>query len=169
MPLGGGSSWAHTHDSYFLLRADGSRWGILSTSVQRTDAQLYLERCAVFALETASIERDAAVAWTYHHPGLPQGYLRRRWRPETPAAELVPHPEIGDGPVEARLESTLGAITVTDGEGVARVHLRLGAADPAWPADAPRIELLRSGQPVVALCLPIGPNARVEWHATSMP
>lgn len=172
MPLGGGSSWAHTHDSYFLLRADGTRWGILSTSVRRTDARLYLERCAVFALEAASTERDAAasaVAWTYHHPALPQGYLRRRWRADTPAAELVPHPEIVDRVVLARVEATLGAVTVTDGDGVARVHIKLGSADPAWLADAPRIELVSGGQPVVALCLPISPTARVEWHATSMP
>ena len=172
MPLGGGSSWAHTHDSYFLLRADGTRWGILSASVQRTDAQLYLERAAVFHLETRSTDRDAgasAVTWTYHHPGLPQGHRRRRWRADTPAAELVPHPVIGEGVVEARLQAIGGGITVSDGDGVARVHIRLGGADPAWPADATRVDLVRSGQLVVAMCLPTGAGAGVEWHATSMP
>jgi hypothetical protein len=172
MPLGGGSTWAHTHDSYFLLRADGTRWGILSTSVQRTDASLHLERCAVFHLESSSTEPDPgppAVEWTYYHPSLRQGYLRRRWRADTPAAELVPHAEIRDGVVLARVEASPGAITVTEGDGVARVHMRLGIADAGWPPDSPRIELLSSGRVVVAVCLPTSASASVEWHATSMP
>jgi hypothetical protein len=49
------------------------------------------------------------------------------------------------------------------------VHIKLGPADPAWPADAPRIELVSGGHPVVALGMPISATARVEWHATSMP
>ena len=173
MPLGGGSTWFHSHDSYFLLRADGTRWGILTASVRRTDAYLYLERRALFAIETGPGDGDATASgleWTYHHPALPQGYLRRRWRADTPAHELVPHAEHVDGALLARFEADAGAITVTDGDRVPRVHIVLGeAGDPAWPAAAPRIELVRDGQIVAVVCLPTGPGASVEKHATSMP
>lgn len=165
MPTDGGAAWTHHDDAHALIDPDGAPWGVLSVSVARTDAALYVDTMAVFRLDTTG----RAVEWSYYHPGLENGSVQRAWRPTTPPADLVP-PASPGAARRVALTADAGSITARDAIGRARVHVKLGASpDPAWPREAKRIELVHRGRVVAVVCLPTPGGTRVEVTPTSLP
>jgi hypothetical protein len=182
MPPGGGSSWAHSSDSYQILDEHGAAWAQLNVPLTPASIRLTIRSSHSasewhFLIDVAA--KDGGAMWTYHHPRLPGGRRRLVWTAETPVEQLVPHPDVfprgqfgrmeEDALPIATVEARAGEVALVDARGATRLVIRLGAApDPAWPAGERGV--VAAGETTIAcFCLPTGERMRVHKVAVSLP
>lgn len=183
MPLGGGSAWAHHADSFEMLDERGQLWARSSRSVSGTDLDVsfpYVDTPYTgFILFRLWLDGER-VTWNAYTPT----HRQLAWTATVPAGGLIGATEIHArryqpnevlGAVHAYVEEQAGGLTILDATRTPRIRVRLGSADPTWPAD-PKVAVQGAVRPpsrdgvapaLVSYCFE--PANRLRVVQTSLP